>query len=234
MPDNFQTYTFSFSEIAPSLTDILTFLQSQDSEEDHPVRTTAIDLLNQLQFHTAISGGYIIKSIENLEVKQGILTIGGTEINTGPQICGYIKGSTEVALFICTAGDIFTTLSSEFNSEGQYLEAFIADAIGSLTVENTMDRIQGDLSDKMLLAGKSITNRYSPGYCNWPLSEQKKVFDLIGKNPTGITLTDSFLMQPIKSVSGIIGIGENVRKREYGCKICNNKNCIYRKIINNK
>lgn len=234
MPDNFQTYNFLFSDIAPSLSDILSFLQSEESEEDHPVRISANDILEYLQSHTDISGGYIIKPVESLDIKKGILTINDNEIKVGSQICGYIKGSSYVALFICTAGSIFTTLSSKYNSEGQYLEAFVADAIGSLTVENAMDKIQKSLSEKVSNNNKLITNRYSPGYCNWPLSEQKKVFDLIGNNPIGITLSDSFLMTPIKSVSGVIGIGKNVRKREYGCKICNNKECIYRKIINNK
>jgi len=34
-------------------------------------------------------------------------------------------------------------------------------------------------------------------------------------------------MDPIKSVSGIIGIGENVRFNPYTCNLCDNKNCIY-------
>ena len=234
MPDKFRLYHCSFPDIAPSLDDVLRFLQAEDAEAEHPVRISAEGTLSRLQNHRHISGGYIIREIEFIDIKKGIIQIENTELTTGTQICSYLKGSSLAALFICTAGDVFTRMTSEYNSKGEYLEAFVVDAIGSLTVENAMDRIQNDLSDKLKEKSLNISNRYSPGYCNWALSGQKKLFQLIGQNEVGITLTDSCLMHPIKSVSGIIGIGSDVKKRAYGCEICRNTDCIYRKILNKK
>lgn len=69
--------------------------------------------------------------------------------------------------------------------------------------------------------GWKHTNRYSPGYCGWHVSEQQKLFSLFPvASPCGIQLTDSSLMIPIKSVSGIIGVGSHVRKLEYTCGLC--------------
>ncbi len=79
--------------------------------------------------------------------------------------------------------------------------------------------------------GLKITNRYSPGYCNWPLKDQRPLFAFVGENPTGIALSESCLMHPIKSVSGVIGIGTKARRRAYGCVICQNKTCIYRRLV---
>jgi len=76
--------------------------------------------------------------------------------------------------------------------------------------------------------GMKITNRFSPGYCGWDVAEQHKLFSFFKDNFCGITLTESALMNPIKSVSGIIGIGRNVRYTAYQCKLCGDKNCIYR------
>lgn len=95
---------------------------------------------------------------------------------------------------------------------------------------NAMDKVQLHLEKEMMDQGKKITNRYSPGYCEWPLSGQRDLFAYIGDHPTGITINESCLMQPIKSVSGIIGIGDEVRKRSYGCDICNSTSCAYRNI----
>ena len=53
----------------------------------------------------------------------------------------------------------------------------------------------------------------------------------MGENPTGIALSESCLMHPIKSVSGVIGIGTTARRRAYGCVICQNKTCIYRRLV---
>ena len=47
-------------------------------------------------------------------------------------------------------------------------------------------------------------------------------------NTCGVRLTDSSLMVPIKSVSGIIGIGEKVRKLDYTCGLCDSKKCFKR------
>ena len=65
-------------------------------------------------------------------------------------------------------------------------------------------------------------------------SAQRDLFAYIGDHPTGITINESCLMQPIKSVSGIIGIGDEVRKRPYGCDICNSASCAYRNIRRKK
>ncbi|NDV79721.1 vitamin B12 dependent-methionine synthase activation domain-containing protein [Dysgonomonas sp. 511] len=231
----FQSYSFSFREVAPSKDDILNFIHAEGSDESHPVNIITTELLDLLsRSENQIKGGYIIKEITSLQVKEGKLGIGNHILDIGAQIASYVREASHIALFLCTAGDVFTSLSKYYNDKGDYLEAFTADAIGSLTVENAMDKVQEQLSSSLLNSGLSISNRYSPGYCNWILAGQQSLFNLIGENPTGITLSDSSLMNPIKSVSGIIGIGKEMKKRDYGCKICNNHTCIYRKIISNQ
>ena len=76
--------------------------------------------------------------------------------------------------------------------------------------------------------GLKITNRYSPGYCNWPVSDQQILFLLLPEKFCGVTLTGSSLMIPIKSVSGVIGIGASVKMKEYTCDTCGMKDCTYR------
>lgn len=231
MTDTFQYYTFNFPDVAPTLDELLVFMHVTDADADDPVKISSRELLDKLQSHKTISGGYIVKPITSIEKKEGIIMVDNRVFNTGRQISAYINGATHAALFVCTAGSIFSELSTKFNKENNYLEAYIADSIGSLTVEKAMDHIQQDLKTQIAPNGLSISNRYSPGYCNWPLSGQKELFELIGNNPTNILLTDSCLMNPIKSVSGIIGIGTTLKERPYGCAICANAACIYRKII---
>jgi hypothetical protein len=231
---DFVTYRFPFIEVAPTFDEILDFLRSADLEEEHPAIIFTRDILNNLKFDEEIIGGYCVFDVEELDVKKGILKINETELYLGRQVCGYIKGATQVALFICTAGDGFTRLTNKLNEQGDIMEAYILDAIGSLTVEKAMDKIQKLLKDVSGKSGLKVSNRYSPGYCNWPLSDQKALFQLIGENPTGIFLSDSCLMIPRKSISGIVGIGKNLRHHQYGCAICNNTTCIYRKILHEK
>jgi len=231
MPDNFNSFQFTFSEVAPTISEVLDFVHSTDLEEEHPAVVFVTKILAELNFDTGITGGYIVKEIGGLNVKEGTLSITGNELNPGRQVCGYIKESTQAAFFLCTAGEDFTRMTNDLNEQGDIMEAYLMDAIGSLTVENAIGLIHESLRVSFLLQELKISNRYSPGYCNWPLSDQQALFDLIGENPTGISLSDSCLMTPRKSVSGVIGIGKNLKHHEYGCKICTNTSCIYRKLL---
>jgi hypothetical protein len=215
----FHSFHFSFEEVKPNFEEIRSVLKSEDSDTGYLVDTVIREIMPLLTDNEGITGGYILRKADEVH------------LNTGVQIRGYMKGSEYLALFVCTAGKIFTDLFSRYNHEENYLEAFVADAIGSLTAEKAMDKIQAKLALEMQPEGLQITNRYSPGYCEWPVSGQRELFDQMGEFPIPVSLTESCLMLPIKSVSGIIGVGAQIRKRPYGCQICKNKNCTYRKLI---
>ena len=74
-----------------------------------------------------------------------------------------------------------------------------------------------------------MSNAYSPGYCDWNVSEQQLFFSMLPVGFCGVTLTDSCMMLPIKSVSSLLAVGKNTEKKPYGCAICQNKSCIKRK-----
>ncbi|MDR2841114.1 MAG: hypothetical protein LBV75_07630 [Paludibacter sp.] len=216
----FYSFHYSFEQTRPSVSDILDFIKSSDVDSEHPVYDSIRQAFVSVEGKTQIDGGFVVRQVSDIQ------------FDCGKQVNAYLKGSRSYAFFVCTVGDIFTEVTRKFNREGNFLDAYIADAIGSLTVENAMNLIQSHLENEMGEQGLKITNRYSPGYCNWALSAQPQLFELIGENAVNVSLTESCLMLPIKSVSGVIGIGENVKKREYACQICNNQTCIYRKIIN--
>jgi hypothetical protein len=54
------------------------------------------------------------------------------------------------------------------------------------------------------------------------------------ENYCGIKLTPSALMDPVKSISGIIGIGKDVKNNPYICRLCNQNDCVYRSIREKK
>jgi hypothetical protein len=144
-------------------------------------------------------------------------------------IFGQIKRSDSAALFLCTAGEEIGEKSRIFMNGRDLLRGYIYDVIGSEIVEAAAELMQDELEKKMAESGRKITNRFSPGYCGWDVAEQHKLFNLMNDNFCGIRLSPSSLMEPVKSVSGIIGIGENVRRRPYTCNLCDLKDCIYRK-----
>lgn len=144
-------------------------------------------------------------------------------------IFSQIKKSDSAALFLCTAGEEIGVKSRNSMNSGDLLTGYIYDVVGSEIVEAAAELMQNELEIRMAPSGRNITNRFSPGYCGWDVAEQHKLFSLMPDNFCRIRLTDSALMDPVKSVSGIIGIGENVKRRPYTCSFCDLQNCIYRK-----
>lgn len=208
------------------------FLQIPNTESYSLVQDTVENTFSLLRDSPEIVGGYTLLDCEEIHVKEGEVVCTMGAIYTGRRISGYMKGASHIALFLCTAGRFFTDLSHSHQSKGDFLEAYVVEAIGSATVENAMDSVQLYLEKEMEQRGLKVSNRYSPGYCDWALSGQQTLFSYIGENPTGISLSKSCLMQPIKSVSGIIGVGKEIKKQPYGCGICNSATCVYRGIKN--
>lgn len=139
-----------------------------------------------------------------------------------------LKRSTHLATFIGTCGEKIEHLSKQMMSEGHTLESLIVDLVASELAEGVADFIHKKIEQDVAASDLKITNRFSPGYCNWPVSDQQKLFSLLKDNNCGVILTPSSLMIPIKSVSGIIGIGPDVKFRGYACAKCDDAQCIYR------
>ena len=151
------------------------------------------------------------------------------DFEMGNIILRQLRGSEAFALFICTSGLEFETYQQRLKEQGDMVRVFIADALGSVIAEKCADQMEKALQESIDKLGWKHTNRFSPGYCGWHVSQQQLLFPLFQGRTCGVKLTDSSLMIPIKSVSGIIGLGEKVRKLEYTCGLCDFKQCYKRK-----
>lgn len=165
-----------------------------------------------------------------LQIAQNTRQQEPTLLNIGPIISKQLRGSTSYALFVATAGEEFQAWMDKVKACDDMVLQYIADSLGSCVAEKIADYMEQDLSRRLAPEGLKHTNRFSPGYCEWHVSEQHKLFPLFPKDrPCGVQLTDSSLMIPIKSVSGIIGIGAEVKKMEYSCGVCTLERCYKKK-----
>ena len=105
-------------------------------------------------------------------------------------------------------------------------KGIILDTVASVAAESMANTFQQQI-DKRLGEHKSTTFRYSPGYCDWSIKEQKKLFNLLSADSIGVSLSADYLMTPRKSVSGIIGIGSPEVVKQFGnaCTECLNVKC---------
>ncbi len=215
-------------QIKPQLIARLMGIETVDIPE--PYRQIIEKELQEMENYLNIKGGYrIINDIE-FELLSGMFIAESIRFHPGKDILKNLKKSEKLAFYICTAGEEISLRSKDLMNSGNFLEGYIADLVGSVIVEKAMDIIHQKIKSEMKIKGFKITNRYSPGYCDWKVDEQHKLFGLFPSGFCGVQLSENALMTPIKSVSGIIGIGREVKYNNYICNDCSSVNCIYRNI----
>ncbi|MBI9073039.1 MAG: hypothetical protein JEY94_15665 [Melioribacteraceae bacterium] len=222
-----EKYNIEYEKVVVRLSDLERFIGYSGGDIPDLFKDIINEILADIENHVNPTGGYSINEASFTSNKNEI--VADKLIFTPSQlITARLKKSEKIAAFVCTIGKGITEWANEFLKKGDTLHSYICDVAGSVLVEKTMDIIHADLKLKMADQDLRITNRYSPGYCDWSVAEQQKLFKLLPENFCGITLTETSLMNPIKSISGFIGIGKGVKFSKHDCELCNMENCVYR------
>jgi hypothetical protein len=143
------------------------------------------------------------------------------------------RKADHLAIFASTVGGKVSEKISELFKTHEFALASMLDAIASVGVEEVADSIENNYLNLLVQKGKSTSAptivRYSPGYCGWHISGQKKLFTFLHPEDIGIALLDSYLMKPLKSVSGVLVAGNkkiHMFKDSYPfCKQCTTRSC---------
>lgn len=119
--------------------------------------------------------------------------------------------ANDLALFAVTVGErLPLDIGALFDRQDPALASML-DSYASEGAELAADFLESRyvewLSENGRLGVESKALRYSPGYCGWHVSGQKRLFDYVLPGEVGITLRESFLMEPLKSISGVIIAG---------------------------
>lgn len=146
------------------------------------------------------------------------------------KLAACLKGSSEVVLFAATIGLEIDRKIARYQRISP-LKALLMQAFGAERVECLCEVFCDEIKQEAAQEGLSVTTRFSPGYGDLPLEKQRDFFRLLDCNrQVGISLNESLLMSPSKSVTAIFGIGECVdRSRKHDCKNCSKTDCEYRK-----
>lgn len=144
--------------------------------------------------------------------------------------------ATGLALFAGTLGEKVSKEISRLLDGGDFALGFMLDSVASFCANKV-----SWLAEKYFLKNLSSDGQadkttralnYSPGYCGWHISGQVKLFAYLHPEEIGITLNDSHLMLPLKSVSGVLAAGEKEIhhfKNDYPfCSDCRTRTCRFR------
>ena len=165
-----------------------------------------------------------------LERREGGLFAGPLPLD-GSDIAAHLEGCTHAVLLGATLGaplDALLRQTEVLDMAG----AVMLDAAANVLVEGEADRTEEELRQRLRASGRYLTGRFSPGYGNFPLTVQRELIRLLdGPGRIGLTVSQSFIMNPRKSITAVLGVAElPVTGKRAGCGTCHMRNkCIYRK-----
>ncbi|MEA3223672.1 MAG: vitamin B12 dependent-methionine synthase activation domain-containing protein [Thermodesulfobacteriota bacterium] len=156
--------------------------------------------------------------------------LGSETTLSGKRLTHVLSNCEKAAVFVVTLGPEIDHIISK-DMENSPSTGIILDIAGSLAAESAAQYIEDTIA-RSTQEDHDITMRYSPGYCDWPLEEQERLFSVLPADPAEVALSSECLMQPRKSVSGIIGIGpaKTIRECSNACAKCPRTNCPHRRI----
>lgn len=119
------------------------------------------------------------------------------------------KDAEKVALCLCTIGPELEEEINQLMGKNEMVRALILDSLGSEAAEEVA--IQSDRRLANIAKELSLwpSKRYSPGYGKWDVKEQKYIFQVLPGKDVGVSLTESCMMIPRKSVSFRINFYKN-------------------------
>lgn len=141
-----------------------------------------------------------------------------------------LKDCDAVLLFGATLGSQVDVLLQRYGKL-QMSKAVVMQAASVAMLESYCDEVNEEIKQEYLRGGRFLRPRFSPGYGDFPLQCQPEIAAALELNKRiGITLTDSLLMAPSKSVTAVIGISPISRDCSVqGCEVCGKKDCAYRR-----
>jgi len=138
-----------------------------------------------------------------------------------------------LALFAFTLGKEISIEIERLTETKNLSLGYMLDAVASYCADKAAEAAQDMLYNRLqssdIISKNTRVLLYSPGYCGWHVSGQKKLFQYLNPEKIGIHLNKSFLMSPLKSISGVLVAGNPDIHRFINnfpfCSHCRTHNC---------
>ncbi len=176
-----------------------------------------------LKLRNEVQARHILQKHRITTDAQGVTLDCGVRF-TSKDLAAHLKGCQKVLLLAATLGSRIDIAIRRL-AVASVAEGAAAQAVAAALIESYCDGVQAQADTD----GLAQRPRFSPGYGDWDLREQKLFFPLLDcEKRIGLTLTDGLMMAPSKSVTAVIGLSEHVDCVWNKCMTCGNIGCPYR------
>lgn len=141
----------------------------------------------------------------NIEFEQDIIDFGIFKTSS-KSLNRHLKDCKKAIIFGATVGLGIDKLITRYNNISPS-KSLIFDALGAERIEGLCDLFCGEIKEECEKNHLATTHRFSAGYGDFPLDFQKDFFRILEcHKKIGLTLNDSLIMSPSKSVTGVVGL----------------------------
>lgn len=140
-----------------------------------------------------------------------------------------LEGCEGAWLFAATLGAGVDRLISRLTALGRMSEALAAQAAAAAFIEDYCDEVNDALRDEAA-QGMKLRPRFSPGYGDFSIEHQRDIArELDTARRLGLTVTESLMLAPMKSVTAVIGVSRREGCTASGCAACGKTDCEFRR-----
>jgi hypothetical protein len=199
-----QVVRFTLAESQPLPAEVL---QSQNLPEEHELSARARGALGDaLRLFAGLAEPRAV--FEEIAGPAFASRLDGTAAGASVVATVYPRAEA-LALFAATIGEPVCLEIRRLFGRGEVALGYMLDTVASVAAERLADLTAARFRDALAprSSGPLRVLPYSPGYCGWPTTGQGPLFETLRPGEIGISLNDSFLMWPLKSVSGVLVAG---------------------------
>lgn len=161
--------------------------------------------------------------------KEDVLQIGQWSIES-KNLYKNMKGCDQIVVFAATLGLEVDRLLRRY-SVTNMAQAVVLQACAAAHLEEYCDRMQGEIGRELETKQRYLRPRFSPGYGDFDIKHQRTLLEILNANKTiGVTMTESCMLMPSKSVTALIGASTTKEPcHRLGCESCEKTDCLYRR-----
>jgi hypothetical protein len=146
------------------------------------------------------------------DMSGGQIALEGDKAVHGPMLPALFPKAKELAVIIVTIGPKLEKQASDYTKNGQALRGMLLDGMGSAAVDRLVPEVLKPIAAEVASRDYEVSSPVNPGMPGFPMTEQRNLLELAQANKIGVSLTQSGILVPRKSVSMVVGIGPRMTR----------------------
>jgi len=225
-PERFDLSLPSPEDILPDVISLVGYPASKELSDD--IREEIERAVDQCL--AKVAPACLYKTTPFVRLEKGLLVGRDMEIRS-VKLAHLAKRLSEpevICCFVVTTGQALEKAINESQGESLF-HAYLLDAAGSVVTERLTDQLDQHVSGLLGEEGYQTTGRFSPGYCDWDVSEgQEALFRFLEPESVGVRRTSAGMMIPQKSISAAL-VGAREVTLRFPCPFCSKGDCSFRR-----